>query len=69
MTSSSNCPLSTREMEVLAWLHKGYTYSEIANNMNCTLSTAKTYGRRIHRKLGVSSRSEAIHAALNQGLI
>jgi len=56
-------------MEVLAWLHKGYTYSEIANNMNCTLSTAKTYGRRIHRKLGVSSRSEAIHAALNQGLI
>jgi DNA-binding NarL/FixJ family response regulator len=62
-------PLSAREKDVLLHLFQGHAFSEMARLMGCSLSTVKTYSRRIYKKLGVHSRSEAIHEALRQGLI
>jgi len=61
--------LSAREMDVLLHLFQGYPFSEMATLMGCSLSTVQTYSRRIYKKLGVHSRSEATHEALRQGLI
>jgi DNA-binding NarL/FixJ family response regulator len=61
--------LSAREKDVLLHLFQGYAFSEIAILMGCSLSTVQTYSRRIYKKLGVHSRSEATHEALRQGLI
>ena len=61
--------LSAREKDVLLHLFQGYAFSEMAALMGCSLSTVQTYSRRIYRKLGVHSRSEATHEALRQGLI
>ncbi len=61
--------LSEREREVLQMLYKGCTYPEIAKILHTSLSTSKTYGKRIYKKLGVHSRAEAIHEALQMHLI
>ena len=61
--------LSKREEEVLALMFKGYPFVEVAEHLSCSHSTAKTYSRRIYKKLGVSSRSGAIYEALSLGLI
>jgi len=61
--------LSSREMEVLQMLYKGYNYTEIAEVLECSTSTAKTYGKRVYKKLGVRSRSEAVYEALQFKLI
>ena len=67
--SKSTSMLSKREAEVLHYLFKGFNFSEVAENLGCSLSTAKTYGRRIYKKLEVSSCTEAIHEAIQRGLI
>ncbi|RPJ51429.1 MAG: DNA-binding response regulator [Chloroflexi bacterium] len=62
-------PLSKREMEVLRLLAKGATNAEIANQLVVAPSTAKKHVIHILGKLGVSSRSKAIHRARELGLI
>lgn len=69
LPDGSAISLSAREKETLMYIFKGYNFGEIARNMGCSLSTVKTYSRRIYKKLEVNSRSEAIHEALRQGLI
>ncbi|GAV19988.1 photosynthetic apparatus regulatory protein RegA [Mariprofundus micogutta] len=61
--------LSSREMEVLKMLYKGYSYVEMSAALGCGTSTAKTYGKRVYKKLGVKSRSEAVYEALQLKLI
>ncbi|MDX8402773.1 MAG: response regulator transcription factor [Mariprofundaceae bacterium] len=61
--------LSTREMDVLKMLYKGYSYTEISSMLGCGESTARTYGKRVYKKLGVKSRSEAVYEALQMKLI
>ncbi len=51
--------LTRREMEVLALLAKGYAYKEIADVMNISFETVRTYVRSIYDKLHVHSRAEA----------
>ena len=67
--ASLSASLSAREIELLVYLFKGYNFNEIAKNMDCSLATAKTYSRRIYKKLGVNSRAEAVHEAIRNGLI
>jgi DNA-binding NarL/FixJ family response regulator len=52
--------LSPREMEVLKLLASGHIQKEIADEMNITLATVRTYVRRICLKLHVRSKVEAI---------
>jgi DNA-binding CsgD family transcriptional regulator len=59
--------LTPREREVLELLARGYTNREIAVTLVIAEVTAKVHVRRIIRKLGVRSRTEAAIAAVARG--
>jgi DNA-binding NarL/FixJ family response regulator len=52
--------LSPREQEVLQLLAKGYLLREIAERLNLSVPTVKTYVRRMYEKLQVCSRTQAV---------
>jgi LuxR family transcriptional regulator, maltose regulon positive regulatory protein len=56
-------PLTEREQVVLSLLRKSLSGSEIARELYLSVNTVKTHRRAIYRKLGVSSRQEAIERA------
>src|SRR5260370_13519445 len=51
--------LSPREQEVLDLVARGYLYKEIADQLNISMPTVKTYVRRMYEKLHVRSRAQA----------
>jgi DNA-binding CsgD family transcriptional regulator len=51
--------LTTREAEVLTWVARGKTNSEIASILSVRLRTVKKHMERIFQKLGVESRTAA----------
>lgn len=61
--------LTEREIEVLKQLATGGTNKEIARELFVTEATVKTHIAHIFTKLGVESRSRAIHTAQETGLI
>ena len=61
--------LSAREHEVLTLITKGFKADEIANLMQVSCYTVKSFVRRIYAKLEVRSKAEAIYEARNQGLL
>ncbi|MEJ6579631.1 MAG: response regulator transcription factor [Akkermansiaceae bacterium] len=58
--SKENESLSPREREVLTLLSSGYIYKEIADKLDITVETVRTYVKRICAKLHVRSKVEAI---------
>jgi DNA-binding NarL/FixJ family response regulator len=52
--------LSPREQAVLEHLAKGLTYKQIADQLDISIDTIRTYLRRIYEKLHVRSRTEAV---------
>lgn len=61
--------LSPREQEVLSLLARGMSNREIGRKLFVSETTAKFHVGNILRKLGVSSRAEAVYAASKQQLI
>ena len=61
--------LTAREDELLAGLEEGLRFKQIACRLEISEATAKTHGRNLFRKLGVTSRAEAVHAARVRGLL
>lgn len=61
--------LSKKESQVLKLLAQGMTDKEISEAMTVSLSTTRTYCRRIYTKLMVKNRSEAAVFAQKHGLI
>jgi LuxR family transcriptional regulator, maltose regulon positive regulatory protein len=61
-------PLSHRELLVLAEVEKGSTVAGIAAALFISPNTVKTHLRRLYRKLGVATRSDAIRKAKSLGL-
>ncbi len=61
-------PLSQRELLVLAEVVKGSTVGSIAAALYISPNTVKTHLRRLYRKLGVTTRAEAIRKAKSLGL-
>ncbi len=59
--------LSDREKEVLRLIALGYSNKEIAIQLALSAKTIETYKARLIEKLGLSSRSELVRYALNQG--
>jgi LuxR family transcriptional regulator, maltose regulon positive regulatory protein len=62
-------PLSDREADVLRLLAEGRSNQEIAQTLFITLGTVKTHAHRIYQKLGVRSRTQAIAAGQQLGLL
>ena len=61
--------LSKRELEVLSCLTVGMTDKDIANKLEISLSTIRTYCQRIYEKLQVRNRAEAANFARKYDLI
>jgi len=61
--------LTEREQEVLHWLVRGASNEEIARHLYITVATVKAHLTAIFEKLGVTSRTQAIVAALKLGLV
>ena len=57
--------LSPREQMVLDCLAKGLAYKQIADELGISVTTIRSYLRRIYEKLHVQSRSEAVACYLN----
>jgi LuxR family maltose regulon positive regulatory protein len=62
-------PLSGRELEVLSLIAQGNSNQQIAEQLFISLHTVKTHARRIHSKLGVERRTQAVATAKKLGLI
>ena len=52
--------LTPAEQEFLAQLANGYAYKEIADRMNISIDTVRSYVRTVYEKLHVHSRTEAV---------
>jgi LuxR family maltose regulon positive regulatory protein len=61
--------LSKRELEVLRLLPSGLSQREIAAELYVSFNTVRTHTRVIFRKLGVTSRAEAVARARELGLL
>jgi len=62
-------PLTSREIETLDLLRRGFTNKEIAKFLNISENTAKFHVKEILSKLEVSDRAEAVAAAFERGLL
>ena len=62
-------PLSEREVTVLRYLCSHLTNQEIAAALFISLNTLKSHVRSVYRKLGATSRAEAIDAGRQHGLV
>ena len=61
--------LTTRELEVLTWITRGHSNSQIAGELGVVEDTVKSHVKNILMKLGVSSRSKAVATGLQLGLV
>jgi NarL family two-component system response regulator LiaR len=59
--------LSSREAEMLALISQGLTNEEVAARAFITMNTVKTYIRSTYRKINVTSRSQAVLWAVENG--
>ena len=59
-TGEKTGQLSPREQAVLEGLAKGWTYKQLASELDISIDTIRTYIRRIYEKLHVQSRTEAV---------
>ncbi len=61
--------LTKRELEVLEGLVAGWNDKQVGQNLHISTHTARTHVKNIYKKLGVSSRSQAVALALKSGLV
>jgi len=59
-SESSVSNLTPGERDFLEQLAKGYAYKEIADRMNISIDTVRSYVRTVYEKLHVHSRTEAV---------
>ncbi len=62
-------PLTPAELRLLHLLPTHYSFREIAEQLYVSTNTVKSQARSIYRKLGVTSRAEAVGVAQAAGLI
>ena len=66
---SPQVALSQREIEILELLAAGASNREISRKLFISEATVKTHLAHVYDKLGVDSRTAAIHAAVQRRLI
>jgi LuxR family maltose regulon positive regulatory protein len=62
-------PLTDREVGVLRLLRGSLSIREIGQTLNVSQNTVKTHTSAIYRKLGVSSRHDAIRRGRDMDLL
>lgn len=62
-------PLTARELEVLRLLQGTASNEQIANRLFISLNTLRTHTKHIHRKLGTTSRWDAVQRARALGIL
>jgi LuxR family maltose regulon positive regulatory protein len=68
-TADADWSLTTAELRVLRFLPSHLSFREIADRLYVSPNTVKTHARGIYRKLGVSSRGNAVDRARGAGLV
>lgn len=58
--------LSTRQIEIIELLSKGYPYKVIAGQLSVTVGTIKQHVHQIYKKLEVNNKTEAINKYLSR---
>ena len=61
--------LSPRETEVLQLVAQGLSLQETGDALRISQATVETHVKRIYRKLGVHSRTDAVDEARQQGFL
>ncbi|THF78043.1 response regulator transcription factor [Cohnella fermenti] len=61
--------LSEREKEVLAWIARGYSNKDIAENLIISVKTVETHKAHVMEKLGLRTRPDLVKYALKKGLL
>lgn len=59
--------LTTRETEVLGLITQGLTNVEIAGRLYLSINSVKTYVRSAYRRIGVTTRSQAVAWCIQHG--
>jgi DNA-binding NarL/FixJ family response regulator len=67
--SMDEAGLSKRELSILEALESGASNAAIAKDLFLAEQTVKFHLTNIYRKLGVSTRTEAVHYAYEKGLV
>jgi len=68
-TGSGGTPLTQAELRLLPYLQTHLSFREIAERLFLSRNTIATEAGSIYRKLGVSSRSDAVQRATSVGLL
>ncbi|MBL7796051.1 MAG: response regulator [Saprospiraceae bacterium] len=63
-TAGAEVDLSDKEIEVLRWLSKGYSYKMVASEIGISINTVKFHLKKIYKKLQVQSAPEAVAKAI-----
>jgi DNA-binding CsgD family transcriptional regulator len=58
--AESNLPLTPREQEVLSWVARGKTNTEIARLLRVAPSTVRKHLENVYVKMGVHNRTAAV---------
>ena len=61
--------LTTRELEILQLLAKGYTNKEISEKVYLSVKTIESHRAKIYSKLGLKSRADLVDFALKHKLL
>jgi DNA-binding NarL/FixJ family response regulator len=67
--SCAPSPLSSREIEILQLIAKGLIAKEIAGLLNLSTHTVYTHRKNIMKKLNLSTSSELVLYAVNNGIV
>jgi DNA-binding NarL/FixJ family response regulator len=60
--------LTAREAEVVALITQGYSNADIAKRASLSINSVKSYIRTSYRKMGVTSRTNAVLWGLDHGM-
>jgi LuxR family maltose regulon positive regulatory protein len=62
-------PLTARELELLRLLQGTASNEQIANRLFISLNTLRTHTKHVHRKLGTTSRRDAVQRGRALGIL
>ena len=61
--------LTEREREVLAWLARGLSSRQVAEELDISVRTVETHRANLMQKLGVKSVALLIQVAIREGIL